>query len=120
MNKYGTLTEFPMGIVRKARGLNIKDTRGTRNFGSLKTPTSSVAKNGGNMNLYDKLPRNEQKIMKIISPKLVEVSKKVDVHLGALAIERPHLKKDISKFVKLSVLFGENMPLILTKEMEVK
>ena len=43
-------TEFPMGIVRKARKLNIKDTRGTRNFGSLKTPTSSVAKNGGNMN----------------------------------------------------------------------
>ena len=67
MNKYGTLTEFPLGIVRKARKLNIKDTRGTRNFGSLKQPTSSVAKNGGNMNLYDKLPRNEQKIMKIIS-----------------------------------------------------
>ena len=120
MNKYGTLTEFPMGIVRKARKLNIKDTRGTRNFGSLKTPISSVAKNGGNMNLYDKLPRNEQKIMNILSPKLAKVCKKVDVHLGALAIERPHLKKDISKFVKLSVLFGENIPLILTKEMEVK
>ena len=98
MNKYGTLTEFPMGIVRKARKLNIKDTRGTRNFGSLKTPISSVAKNGGNMNLYDKLPRNEQKIMNILSPKLAKVCKKVDVHLGALAIERPHLKKDISKF----------------------
>ena len=54
MNKYGTLTEFPMGIVRKARKLNIKDTRGTRNFGSLKTPTSSVAKNGGNMNQEQK------------------------------------------------------------------
>ena len=120
MNKYGTLTEFPLGIVRKARKLNIKDTRGTRNFGSLKTPTSSVAKNGGNMNLWKSMPRYEQKIMKIISPKLVEVSKKVDVHLGALAIERPHLEKDISKFVKLSVLFGENVPLILTKEMEVK
>ena len=120
MNKYGTLTEFPLGIVRKARKLNIKDTRGTRNFGSLNTPISSVAKNGGNMNLYDKLPRNEQKIMNILSPKLAKVCKKVDVHLGALAIERPYLKKDISKFVKLSVLFGENMPLILTKETEVK
>ena len=120
MNKYGTLTEFPMGIVRKARKLNIKDTRGTRNFGSLKIPTSSVAKNGGNMNLWKSMPGYQKKIMKILSPKLVKVCKKVDDHLGALAIERPYLKKDISKFVKLSVLYRENMPLILTKEMEVK
>ena len=116
MNK----TEFPMGIVRKARKLNIKDTRGTRNFGSLTIPTSSVVNNGGNMNLYEKLTSNEQEIMNILSPKLVKVCKKVDVHLGGLSIERPDLKEDISKFVKLSVLFGDNKPLILTKEMEVK
>ena len=39
--------KFPMGIVRKSRKLNIKDTRGTRNSCSLKKTSSSVAKLGG-------------------------------------------------------------------------
>ena len=47
MNKYGTLTEFPMGIVRKARKLNIKDTRDTRNFGSLNKLSLVSQKIGG-------------------------------------------------------------------------
>jgi len=67
MNKYGTLIGFPMGIVRKARKLNIKDTRGTRNFGSLKTPTSSVAKNGGNMNQEEK-PLILKKEWEVVEP----------------------------------------------------
>ena len=67
MNKYGTLTEFPLGIVRKARKLNIKDTRGTRNFGSLKQPTSSVAKNGGNMNQKEK-PLILKKEWEVVEP----------------------------------------------------
>jgi len=54
MNKFGTLIGFPLGIVRKARKLNIKDTRGTRNSCSLTKPTSSVAKKGGNMNQEEK------------------------------------------------------------------
>ena len=66
MNKYGTLTEFPMGIVKKARKLNIQDTRGTRNFGSL-TLTSSVAKNGGNMNQKEK-PLILKKEWEVVEP----------------------------------------------------
>ena len=76
MNKYGTLTEFPMGIVRKARGLNIKDTSGTRNFGSLKTPTSSVAKNGGNMN-QEKKPLILKLEWEVVKP--LVLTKKMEV-----------------------------------------
>ena len=67
MNKFGTLIGFPIGIVRKARKLNIKDTRGTRNFGSLKIPTSSVAKNGGNMNQKEK-PLILKKEWEVVEP----------------------------------------------------
>ena len=103
MNKYGTLTEFPMGIVRKARGLNIKDTRGTRNFGSLKTPTSSVAKNGGNMNLeVNKLKSEIVRLKSLLHGKNLDLKKAEEVRL------------------KLVKKLKDKEPLVLTKEMEVK
>ena len=102
MSKYGTLTEFPMGIVKKARELNIKDTRGTRNFGSL-TSTSSVAKNGGNMNLEVKKLKSE-----IVRLKSLLHGKDLD------------LKKAEEVRLKLVKKLKDKEPLVLTKEMEVK
>jgi len=115
MNKYGTLTEFPLGIVRKARKLNIKDTRGTRNFGSLKIPTSSVAKKGGNMNLNVQLSNIE-----IMS--LEEFPKYDDIHVweektgqGEQLLHRGFY--DAIRKINFAI---KQTPLILTKEMEVK
>ena len=98
MNKYGTLTEFPLGIVRKARKLNIKDTRGTRKSCSLTKPTSSVAKLGGNMN-----PLENEEIKWLKSA------------IGKLQDEVEELQNDVF------ILQGKDKePLVLTKEMEVK